>query len=181
MLVDHAIERALTPVQPLALLNARRCLGDLLVCDGQRELARVELVEALSLADAVESPFERARTLVSLADAQEACDNTDATRMAAEARATFEVLRAAPDLARADKVLVGLSSNPPEREARLGLTNRELDVLRLAAQGLTDVEIGKQLYISSRTVSQHLRSLYGKLQIRSRAAATRFAIEHDLA
>ncbi|MEJ7902483.1 MAG: LuxR C-terminal-related transcriptional regulator, partial [Thermomicrobiales bacterium] len=98
-----------------------------------------------------------------------------------EARAIFEVLRAAPDLARADKLLAGLSPHRPEREARLGLTNRELDVLRLAAQGLTDVEIGAQLYISSRTVSQHLRSIYGKLQIRSRSAATRFAIEHDLA
>lgn len=181
MLAGHAIERALTPRQPLALLHARRCLGDLLTSEGRRELARVELADALSLADDVESPFERARVLISLAAAQEACDNTDATRMAAEARATFEALGAAPDLAHADKVLAALAPNPLEREAHLGLTNRELDVLRLAAQGLTDVEIGERLYISSRTVSQHLRSIYGKLQIRSRAAATRFAIEHDLA
>lgn len=141
----------------------------------------MELADALSLADAVASPFERARTLVSLAAAQEDRDRREATQMAAEARATFEALGAAPDLARADTLLAGLAPNPPEREAQLGLTNRELDVLRLAAQGLTDVEIGERLYISSRTVSQHLRSLYGKLQIRSRAAATRFAIEHDLA
>lgn len=181
MLADRAIERALTPRQPLALLNARRCLGDLLTSEGRRELARVELADALSLADAVASPFERARTLVSLAAAQEDRDRREATQMAAEARATFEALGAAPDLARADTLLAGLAPNPPEREAQLGLTNRELDVLRLAAQGLTDVEIGERLYISSRTVSQHLRSLYGKLQIRSRAAATRFAIEHDLA
>jgi DNA-binding CsgD family transcriptional regulator len=60
------------------------------------------------------------------------------------------------------------------------LTARERDVLALAALGLTDAEIGEQLFISHRTVSQHLRSVYAKLDVRSRAAATRFAIEHGL-
>jgi DNA-binding CsgD family transcriptional regulator len=52
--------------------------------------------------------------------------------------------------------------------------------LRLVASGMTDMEIGEQLFISSRTVSQHLRSVYGKLGLRTRAAATRYAMEHGL-
>jgi DNA-binding CsgD family transcriptional regulator len=51
----------------------------------------------------------------------------------------------------------------------------------LVSTGLTDAEIGERLYISPRTASQHLRSIYAKLNVRSRAAATRIAIDHYLA
>lgn len=61
-----------------------------------------------------------------------------------------------------------------------GLTAREVDVLRLVAQGLTDTYIAEQLVISPRTVNNHLTSIYSKLQVSSRAAATRYAIEHQL-
>ena len=61
-----------------------------------------------------------------------------------------------------------------------GLTAREVDVLRLVAQGLTDAHIAEQLVISPRTVNNHLTSIYSKLQVSSRAAATRYAIEHQL-
>ncbi len=61
-----------------------------------------------------------------------------------------------------------------------GLSAREAEVLRLVAQGLTDVEVAERLYRSPRTVSTHLRSIYGKLGVNSRAAATAFAIDHGL-
>jgi predicted ATPase/class 3 adenylate cyclase/DNA-binding CsgD family transcriptional regulator len=61
-----------------------------------------------------------------------------------------------------------------------GLTAREVDVLRLEAQGLTDAHIAEQLVISPRTVNNHLTSIYSKLQVSSRAAATRYAMEHHL-
>lgn len=48
------------------------------------------------------------------------------------------------------------------------LTKRETQVARLAARGLTDVEIAAQLYISERTVGNHLYSIYRKLDINSR-------------
>lgn len=54
-------------------------------------------------------------------------------------------------------------------------------MLRLVASGLTDAEIGARLSISPRTVGQHLRSIYNKLDVRSRTEATRFAIENGLA
>lgn len=61
-----------------------------------------------------------------------------------------------------------------------GLTAREMEVLRLVAQGLSNAEIAEQLVISLLTVKAHMRSLYNKLAISSRSAATRYAIEHHL-
>ena len=62
----------------------------------------------------------------------------------------------------------------------LGLTPREMDVLRLLAQGLTDAAIAQRLDISYRTVSTHLTSIYNKLGVNSRVAAVRFAVENRL-
>jgi predicted ATPase/DNA-binding CsgD family transcriptional regulator len=62
----------------------------------------------------------------------------------------------------------------------LRLTPREMDVLRLLAQGLTDAEIAERLDISYRTVSTHLTSIYNKLGINSRVTAVRFAVENQL-
>ena len=61
-----------------------------------------------------------------------------------------------------------------------GLTAREVEVLRLVAQGLTDALVAEQLVISPRTVNWHLTSIYSKLGVSSRAAATRYALEHHL-
>src|SRR5579863_6390051 len=61
-----------------------------------------------------------------------------------------------------------------------GLTAREVEVLRLVAQGYTDAQVAEQLVISLRTVTTHLTSIYNKLGVNSRAAATRFAVERHL-
>ena len=61
-----------------------------------------------------------------------------------------------------------------------GLTPRELEVLRLLAQGLKSTQIAEKLIIGVVTVNFHVRSIYSKLAVRSRAAATRYAIEHHL-
>jgi ATP/maltotriose-dependent transcriptional regulator MalT len=62
-----------------------------------------------------------------------------------------------------------------------GLTAREVEVLRLVARGLTDAQVADELVLSRRTVSTHLSSIYSKLGIGSRSAATRFAVEQGLA
>ena len=72
---------------------------------------------------------------------------------------------------------------PPARgtpPAPAGLTDREVEVLCLIAQGWTDAQIAEQLVISPRTVNRHTTSLYSKLGVSSRAAATRCAMEHHL-
>ena len=61
-----------------------------------------------------------------------------------------------------------------------GLAAREVEVLRLLAAGLTNQQIAERLVISPKTVNVHVASIYKKLKITSRTAATRYAIEHDL-
>ena len=62
-----------------------------------------------------------------------------------------------------------------------GLTAREVEVLRLLAGGMTDIQIATKLILSPRTIHAHISSIYSKLGITSRSAATRYAIEHNLA
>ncbi len=60
------------------------------------------------------------------------------------------------------------------------LTEREVEVLQLVARGLSDAQVAEILVISPRTVNAHLRSIYSKLNITSRHAATLFVLEHHL-
>ena len=74
----------------------------------------------------------------------------------------------------------------PARPARAcptspaGLTAREVEILRLVVQGLTDAQVAEQLVISPRTVNWHLTSIYSKLGVSSRSAATRYALEQQV-
>ena len=61
-----------------------------------------------------------------------------------------------------------------------GLSAREVEVLGLVASGMTSAQVARELFISPNTVNRHLHSIYGKLGVSSRAAATRFAAEHRL-
>jgi predicted ATPase/DNA-binding CsgD family transcriptional regulator len=61
-----------------------------------------------------------------------------------------------------------------------GLTDREVEVLRLLAQGLSNPQIAERLVVSLFTVKAHLRSIFGKLDVASRTAAARYAIDHKL-
>jgi DNA-binding NarL/FixJ family response regulator len=73
--------------------------------------------------------------------------------------------------------------SPPARKSSpfpAGLTAREVEVLRLLAQGLSDAQIAEQLVISPRTVNHHTASLYSKLGVSSRAGATRAALEYHV-
>ncbi|HEY0753460.1 MAG TPA: LuxR C-terminal-related transcriptional regulator [Ktedonobacteraceae bacterium] len=63
-------------------------------------------------------------------------------------------------------------------EATHGLTARENEVLHLLAEGLTNPQIARYLIVSSVTVNTHVRSIYAKLGVSSRSAATRYALEH---
>ena len=60
------------------------------------------------------------------------------------------------------------------------LTPRELEVLRLIALGHTNAEVGKQLYLSIRTVESHRAHIQQKVQRSSRAELVRYALDHEL-
>lgn len=62
-----------------------------------------------------------------------------------------------------------------------GLTERKLEVVRLVARGLTDKEVATSLHISRNTVDSHLRKIYGKLELRNRAALVAYAARQGLA
>lgn len=67
------------------------------------------------------------------------------------------------------------------RRARpAGLSDREVEVLRLLAQGLSNPEIAQRLVTSRRTAEHHVQHIYAKIGYSTRAAATLFAMEHDL-
>ena len=77
--------------------------------------------------------------------------------------------------------LVGAVRERRDLDVVDGLTTRELEVLALVAEGRTDAEVADVLVLSIRTVNAHLRSIYRKLDVHTRSAATRYAIEHGLA
>jgi DNA-binding NarL/FixJ family response regulator len=60
------------------------------------------------------------------------------------------------------------------------LTARELDVLRLVAEGKANRDIARTLYLSDKTVARHVSNILTKLGLTSRTAATKYAFEHDL-
>jgi predicted ATPase/DNA-binding CsgD family transcriptional regulator len=72
----------------------------------------------------------------------------------------------------------GAAPMPPS--SSIELTTREAEVLHLVASGLTDAQVAARLFVSPRTVNAHLRSIYSKLGVSSRTAATRFAIDHNM-
>ena len=72
----------------------------------------------------------------------------------------------------ADTVRVGRDPN--------GLTERELTVLRVVAEGLTNAQVANRLHLSEHTVAAHLRSIFRKTDVASRSVATRYALERGL-
>ena len=179
---ERALELSSDPRQPLTLLAAHRLLGEIAV-DAQRYAAAAAHIDAaLVLSAACAAPYERALTLLAHANLLAALARLKEARAALdEARALCEPLAARPALERAEALEERLLAQPRSSSRIAGLTDREIEVLRLVAQGLTDAEAGEQLFISPRTVSQHLRSVYNKLGVNSRAAAVAFLVEHGLA
>jgi HD-GYP domain-containing protein (c-di-GMP phosphodiesterase class II) len=81
-----------------------------------------------------------------------------------------------------DAVLAAAGHRVPRlpRELPAGLTERELEVLLVLVRGGTNQEIAEDLGISAKTVGNHIQRVYKKASVRSRAAATLWAFEHDL-
>jgi DNA-binding CsgD family transcriptional regulator len=176
-----ALSHASEPRQPLALISAHRMLGELATGAEDDAGAEQHLGESLALADACTVPFERALTLLALAELRAAEGRRDEARtLAKEVRAVCEPLNALPTLARVDDLLANVQPAVHRGDLPAGLTPREVEVLRLVAQGLTDAEVAERLFLARRTVNTHLTSIYTKLNVSSRAAATRFAVENGL-
>ncbi|GIE75055.1 LuxR family transcriptional regulator [Actinoplanes philippinensis] len=120
-------------------------------------------------------PFDRARLQLfhgaSLRRSYRAAESRPLLRAAAD---TFDALGAAPwaDRARAELRATGEARRGPAG-AIDALTPQEQQIVRLAADGLSNREIGERLFLSPRTVSTHLYRIYPKLNVRSRAELAR--------
>lgn len=88
----------------------------------------------------------------------------------------IELALSTGDLAR----VAAAPKSPKAAPRAFDLSPREMDVLILVADGMTDAQIASQLYLSPRTVSKHLQSIYRKIEVTSRSAATHFVFEHHL-
>jgi DNA-binding NarL/FixJ family response regulator len=101
----------------------------------------------------------------------------DAIRLVATGEALL-----APEITRRliDRFLAGAPPNAPKPPALAELTNRELEVLRHIARGLSNAEIAKALYVSEGTVKTHVARVLSKLDLRDRVQAVVFAYETGL-
>ena len=180
---EAALAHATAPRQPLALLAARRQLGELDTTAGQHTAAQAHLAAALALAAACAAPYERALTLLALAELHDAdADRDGATTALDAARVLLAPLDARPALARAAALATRLAVPTPATPVLpFGLSAREAEVLRLVAEGLTNAQAAERLYLSPKTVSRHLDNIYAKLGVATRTAAARLARERGLA
>ncbi len=154
---------------------AARARGEAALASGDALAALNALREAWRAWRDLGAPYEAAQARVHLGLACRALGDGDAATLELEAaRGVFAQLGAVPDVARVDAL-----AGAPAGELH-GLTARELEVLRLLAAGRSNREIAEVLVVSEHTVARHVQNLYRKLRISSRAAATRFAFEHDL-
>jgi DNA-binding CsgD family transcriptional regulator len=179
---EQALERASSPRQPLTLLAAHRLLGELETTARRFPDAARHLDSALALAEACQARYEQSLTLLSLAELRIAeRRSADARALLGQAREIMTTLGAAPALARADALAVQLNASRAEQPAYpAGLTAREVEVLRLVAEGRTDREIAEALFVSPRTVTTHITNILSKLDVASRAAAAAYAVREGL-
>ncbi|HXH21373.1 MAG TPA: response regulator transcription factor [Dehalococcoidia bacterium] len=169
----------LAAARPGALLRAaaRTATGATRLATGEAAAALSELRRAFAEWQAIEAPYEAARTRVIIAMAcRELGDHDGAELELDAARWLFQKLGAAPDLARVETLLPKAATRPAG-----GLTERELEVLRLVASGQTNSAIAAELVLSEHTVRRHIQNIFAKLGVSSRSAATAFAFQHGLA
>jgi len=158
-------------------LHASLSFAEGLVAGSARdeEEARARLEDAVELFAASGAAFELARARMELARVLASVGRiTAAVREATLAVRRLDEIGGAGEAARARELLTGLGAPPVPRRAAPGeqlLTPRELEVLRLVAEGSTDREIAARLVLSRHTVHRHLQNAYARLGCSSRAAA----------
>jgi HD-GYP domain-containing protein (c-di-GMP phosphodiesterase class II) len=164
-----ARSEALAPIGVLAALHQERLdgtgyhrgLGSTALSLSARVLAVADVYQALT----EPRPHRPARTADQAAD---------------ELRTEVRAGRLDSEAANAVLAAAGHRVRSTRHTWPAGLSDREVDVLRLVARGLGNREMAERLGISDRTVHHHIQHIYQKLGISTRAAATLFAMQHNL-
>jgi DNA-binding CsgD family transcriptional regulator len=167
-----------TPATPDALAHRALALAERSRVDGRPAPERwaQAATEFEALAEPYPVAYARLRHAESLllaggdrAAAAGALHAAHATAAELGARPLREAVEA---LARRARVELGLAAAPPVRDVDgSGLTAREVEVLQLLAEGMTNREIAERLFISQKTVAAHMAHIYGKLDVHSRVEA----------
>ncbi len=160
---------AATLESPMLAAAADRAAGWIRLTEGDARNALADLRSASDGFRALDAPYEVACTALLIGTARGALGDTEGAALEFEtARTTFERLGARTDLSRVPGM------------AGAGLTAREVQVLRLVAQGATNRSIGTALGLSERTVDRHVSNIFAKLGVSSRTAATARAYQSQL-
>ncbi len=169
-------ERAARSRIPWSLAVSARCSGLVLAARGELDAAAEALERALAEHDRCPMPFERARTLLVQGRLQRRLKQKRQARLSLdEARELFARQGAETWLARVEDELgrVAVRRAPEE------LSATELQIARLAADGLSNQAIAEQVFVSVKTVESNLKRAYRKLGISSRAQLARALDRRD--
>jgi ATP/maltotriose-dependent transcriptional regulator MalT len=180
---------AITAVVATLPLKAATSLasGWVAMASGDEDEARRHFEDAVDRFVQSNAPYEVARARIDLARALASLDRIDDAAL--EARRAIDVLtelKAELEISRARLLLDSLPQSTPASDTSSrprndsGLTVRELEVLRLVADGLTNQAIAEKLFVSDHTVHRHLANILNKLSVSSRAAAVAQAARRGL-
>ena len=155
------------------LATAAYAAGTVALASGEMEEALRQARESYRLWSDIGAPYEIARARVLIARALRELDDEDSARSElAVARSSFAEMGAAPAADEVDRLL--------HRARPGGLTEREVEVLQLVAEGRSNPDIARALVLSQKTVERHLSNIFTKLDVPSRTAAAAYAHEHGL-
>jgi len=154
---------------------AEQALGAVKLAEDDPVGALASLRRAAETWQRLDAPYETGRVRELVGRACRALGDEDSASLELEAaRSIYAELGAKADLRRIDSLVARGAGDAH------GLTERELEVLRLVAAGETNKAIAAKMVLSERTVDRHVSNIFAKLGVSSRAAATAHAYEHRL-
>jgi ATP/maltotriose-dependent transcriptional regulator MalT len=149
---------------PLVSAMSAHASGTVLLADGDFVAASTSLRQALETWRDLDTPYEEAQTRLLMAVVCERRGDRDGHRL---------------DLDAAERLIAQLNARPAGQPPA-SLSERELQVLRLLADGKTNRAIADELFISEKTVARHVSNIFDKVGVSSRTAAAAWAFHHNL-
>jgi len=160
---------------------AARATGQVELADGRCAEGLAALRRSWRIWQDLEMPYEGAVTRVLIGECLQLLGDGDAAQMEFDAAQWwFTQLGAEPDAARVATLARGGEQSADRPPPTGGLTDREVQVLRLVASGGTNRAIAAELFLSEKTVARHISNIFTKLGVSSRSAATAYAYDHGL-